>query len=185
GLPHEGSGRAEARWRDGGGAHRELPLRLTLVRGRSRQRLLTAAPFGITMSSLVPGFLSGPFDATTTSSSLQEMVNGWPQGSSVLWPESSCLSCTSWLMVGQTPYSLLDSCHCWTAVRTTRAPVPAAVIWLSLYLGRAKTVTLPATMAMMATTMSTSTRVTPRAKRRLLREARRCCSSARKIDGAR
>src|SRR6478609_10692675 len=51
------------------------------------------------------------------------------------------------------------------AVRTMRAPVSAFLICASLYLGSAKTATPPATMAMIATTIKTSTSVTPRLTR--------------------
>src|SRR6478609_7264761 len=51
------------------------------------------------------------------------------------------------------------------AVRTIRAPVSAFLICASLYLGKAKTATPPATMAMIATTIKTSTSVTPRRER--------------------
>src|SRR6185369_4245138 len=49
--------------------------------------------------------------------------------------------------------------------RTMRAPVCAFLICASLYLGSAKTATPPATMAMIATTIKTSTSVTPRRER--------------------
>src|SRR3954471_18856433 len=51
------------------------------------------------------------------------------------------------------------------AVRTMRAPVSAFLICASLYLGSANTATPPATIAMIATTIKTSTSVTPRRER--------------------
>src|SRR5450755_1088412 len=85
-------------------------------------------------------------------------------------------------MVGQL-VSLFADCHCWMAVRTMRAPVSAFLICASLYLGSANTATPPATMAMIATTISTSTSVTPRRPRRAFRRASNfvddSCASAR------
>src|SRR6187431_1077973 len=57
-----------------------------------------------------------------------------------------------------------------------RAPVSAFLICASLYLGSANTATPPATMAMIATTIRTSTRVTPRSERFSRRRWRMTCA---------
>ncbi len=61
----------------------------------------------------------------------------------------------------------MEACQFCIAARIVLAQVSALLTCASRYFGNAKTVTPPATMATMATTISTSTSVTPLVKRRL------------------
>lgn len=124
------------------------------------------------MSSAVPSFLSGPGEETITSSSVQEILYGLFQASSVLDALSISLSWTSCETLGQSPPPRMPRQRD-TALRISRAFWSVVLTAASFILGSTATTTPAEIMLRMATTMRTSMRVTPRARRRRARRGDR------------